>query len=136
MSVDINLEFSKEWMEEYVHMLADPSSTQTTKDFAEEHGISEQALYKWKSRHKDEVAKRVETLRKQYRSDVRSKAWRALSSQLGKGDTPAIKLAFQLLGDLVERSENRTEILTPEDKKARIAALLEKVQKDKEAQEG
>lgn len=127
MSVEKSMEFPKEWMEEYCHAMADPASKITAKAFAESKGMSEQNLYKWKSRHKEEVQRRIETLRKQYRTDIRSKAWKALSGQLDRGDTTAIKLVFQLLGDLVERSEQRVEHMTPEDKRARVKALLDRV---------
>lgn len=129
--VEKDMEFNSAWMDEFCHAMADPSNRITAKQFAIDHNISEQNLYKWKSRHREQVMSRIETLRKQYRTDIRSKAWKALAGQLEKGDTPAIKLAFQMIGDFVEKSEASINYMTPEDKKARIAAMLDKVLADK-----
>lgn len=121
--VERDMEFKTDWMEEYVHMAADPSCHKTAAEFCREKGMSEQNFYKWKSRHREQVNKRIESLRKQYVTDFRSKSWKALSRQLEKGDTPAIKLGFQLTGDLIEKTE-AVNSLTPDEKKARVLAML------------
>lgn len=121
--VERDMEFAVDWMEEYVHMAADPSNHKTAVDFCREKGMSEQNFYKWKSRHREQVNKRIEKLRGQYVTDFRSKSWKALSRQLEKGDTPAIKLGFQLTGDLVEKTE-QVNSLTPDEKKARIVSMF------------
>lgn len=130
---DEELNLKKPWMEAFVEFLADPFTTQTAKSFAEEWNISEQALYKWKSRHKVPLAEAVERARKLYISDVRSSAWKNVTKQMDKGDTAAIKLVFQLTGDLVERTENNVNYMSEADKKERIKALAAKLGKRIEA---
>ena len=49
-----------------------------------------------------------------------------------KKDVNAIKLAFQLTGDLVERTENKHEYMTRTDKMERINNLIKEVNEKKE----
>ena len=124
--------FKLAWQEELAHMVADPFNRKTMKAFCEEKGMSEQNLYKWKSRNKAEFDAAVEILRKRYKSDIRSKAWKALSNKLEIGeDTTAIKLVFQLLGDYSEKQEIQHNYMTPEDKRRKIEALFNRLKGDK-----
>ena len=123
------LDLKKAWMAAYVEFLADPFTTETTKSFAERWEISEQALYKWKSRHKIALCDAIEKARKLYVTDVRSSAWKNVVKQMDKGDTSAIKLVFQLSGDLVERTENSVNYMSEAEKKEKIAALAAKLGK-------
>lgn len=114
------------WHEDLIEYLANPLDKRSFEAFAESIGVSHMTVFRYRKLHRDEISREVESIRKKFLSEGRNKAYKALYAKFDK-DTNAIKLFFQLAGDLIERSENRTEILSPEDKKARIEAALTKL---------
>ena len=54
---------------------------------------------------------------------IRSAAYKSLTKRINRSDN-ALKMALQICGDLVERTESRVEYLTPEQKKEKIHSLL------------
>lgn len=114
------------WHEDLVEYLADPLDKRTFEQFSTDHGISLMTLYRYRKKHRDELSREVESIRRKFLSEFRSKAYKSLYGKIDK-DTNALKLFFQLAGDLIERTENKTEILTPEDKKAKLQAAISKL---------
>ena len=109
------------WHMLYIESQADPFDNRSDKEFCEEFGIEYQNFRNWKTTYRSYIFKEVESIRKNYLNEYRSKGHKALAKKLDK-DTNAIKLLFQLLGDLVEKTESRVE-MSPDDQLRRIAAL-------------
>lgn len=114
------------WHPDVIEYMADPLDKRTYEQFCNDIGISLMTFWRYRTKHRDQITREVEAVRRKFLSEMRSKAYKSLNSKIDK-DVNALKLFFQLAGDLVERVENRTEILTPEDKKARIQAAVEKL---------
>ncbi len=102
-------------------MQADPFDNRTDKEFCEEIGLEYTTLHAWKHKYRSHIFKEVESIRKNYINEYRSKGHKALAKKLDK-DTNAIKLLFQLLGDLVEKTESKVE-MNRDDQLRRITAL-------------
>lgn len=119
---------SEAWNDLYIDLQADPLNQSTNISFCEQVGIHPRTLYAWKAKYRDDISKEVAKRRDKFKSDFRSDLYKALTARM-RGDTAAIKLGFQLLGDLVERSESRVEHMTPADKKAKLKELLSKIGK-------
>jgi transposase-like protein len=114
------------WQEDYIESCADPTDTRKVKDIAEENGVDQSIIYRWRKQFHKEISEEVEKRRSKYKAKMRSKAWKALDTRLAK-DTKAIELMFKLMGDLVERSESKVEYMSPEDKRERVKKLLSQV---------
>ena len=112
-----------QWHDAYIEMLADPSSSQTDKSFCTEHGIHKNTLFNWKKRYRGPLYRDVNRRRVEFTAELRTKAYKSLYNKL-ENDTSALKLAFQLMGDLIERSESKVEYMSREDKIKRIDELL------------
>lgn len=109
-------------------MLANPFDERTFKDFCDQYGFTLMTLWRYRKTFQDELTNEVESRRKKFVSDLRSTAYKSLAQRL-KHDTQALRLFFQVSGDLVERSEVKAEYLTAEDKRAKIARMLEDLAK-------
>lgn len=112
---------SRMWHELYIEMQADPMDSRTDKEFCESLGLEVQTFRNWKCEYRQYIFKEVEARRKNYVNELRSKGHKALAKKLDK-DTNAIKLLFQLLGDLVEKTESKVE-MNHADQLRRILAL-------------
>lgn len=118
------------WYEFYIDFLANPMDNRTVEQFANELNIAYTTIWRYKTKNKDQVNRDVEIRRKKFLTDMRTAAYKSLANKLHK-DTNALKLFFQLAGDLVERTEDVTKDLrSPEEKRAeamRLAAELQKL---------
>lgn len=136
------LVISSFWQQLYVEMLANPNELQTDCAFCDEIKIPISTFKAWKARNRKEIYNEVQKSRTQYINELRANAWKHLADKMKK-DVNAIKLAFQLTGDLVERTENKHEYMTRQDKIDRVNNLLKEANerkktwdKVKEAQSG
>lgn len=111
------------WHSLYIELLSNPNDHRTDKQFCEETKIHTNTLCVWKREYRLLIYAEAQKRRQAYLNELRATAWKALASKMDK-DTNAIKLAFQLTGDLVERSESRIEHLSQTDKINRINSLL------------
>lgn len=111
------------WHELYIELLANPNDHRTDKEFCEEIVIATSTLQTWKKAHRLEIFEEVQKRRNHYFNELRSLAWKELTAKMKK-DLNAVKLAFQLTGDLVERTESKVENMNYHDKIDRINALL------------
>lgn len=118
------------WKELFLDYMANPMDVRTEVEFCKENAISRVTLWRWKKANHEEVFKEVQRRRKIYTAELRAVASKALVKKLGT-DTNAIKLAFQLMGDLVEKTESRVEHMSHEDKVRRINDLLSKIEAKK-----
>ena len=128
------LNINKTWKELYIEMQASPLEEITDKAFAEKYQVNYNTLSNWKQDHRKEIFDEVDRRRKDFLKQVRAVAFKSLIKKLDK-DTNALKLFFQLSGDLVERTENRTEIMRPEDLKRGISEMLREIESKKKAWE-
>lgn len=111
------------WHELYYDKEADPTDKRTDKQFCEELGLNPGSFATWKHKFRTFIYREVEARRKTFRNEMRTLGYKALMRKLETGDTNAIKLHFQLLGDLVEKIETKTENMNDADKKRRIESL-------------
>ena len=109
------------WHLLYIESQADPFDNRSDVEFCDSLGLEYSTFSTWKHKYRAYIFKEVEAIRKNYINEYRSKGHKALAKKLDK-DTNAIKLLFQLLGDLVEKTESRVE-MSPDDQLRRIAAL-------------
>lgn len=121
----------KTWHDLYIELCADPFDHRTDKEFYESIGLEKSTFCAWKAKYRPYIFREVEARRKNYINEYRSKGHKALAKKLDK-DTNAIKLLFQLLGDLVEKTESRVE-MSHDDKIRRLNALLHTTGKRQEA---
>lgn len=120
---------ARHWHSLYIEMQADPYDRRTDKQFCEELQLPYDTFMNWKRKYRPFIFREVEAIRKTYRNEVRALAHKALTKKVEEKDTNALKLLFQLLGDLVEKSEVKTEILNDADKIRRLESLRETNQK-------
>ena len=120
---------NKFWNELYVEMLSNPDDHRTDVQFCKDVDISRDTLWKWKCKHRLSIYQEVQKRRNQYIQNFRNTLQRALAKKVELGDTNAIKLGFQVIGDLVEKSEHRFDGMEKTDKEKRIQALLTEIAK-------
>ena len=127
MADEIKPSIDKYWHELYIESQADPLNQDTDVQFCASINLEIQTFRNWKSKYRTYIFKEVEVRRKTYVNELRSKGHKALAKKLDK-DTNAIKLLFQLLGDLVEKTESRVE-LGHDDQIRRIQSLRDSIGK-------
>lgn len=110
------------WHQMYIESQADPTDHRTDKQFCEDAVLDYYAFCSWKKKYRPFIFREVEALRRNYRNEQRSRIYKALDKKLDT-DTNAIKLLAQLLGDLVEKTEVKTENMDDADKIRRLKAL-------------
>lgn len=112
------------WHELYIALQADPTDHRSDKKFCEDIALEYQTLASWKKKFRSFIFREVEARRRNHSNELRAMMYKALAKKLDK-DTNAIKLLAQLLGDLVEKTEVKTESMNDADKVRRIKALSE-----------
>lgn len=112
------------WHGLYIEMQADPTTSQTDTDFCKEIALDYSTFRAWKVKYRNFIYREVEARRRNYKNEMRSRIYKALNKKLDS-DTNAIKLLAQLLGDLVEKTEVKTENMNDGDKIRRIKSLTE-----------
>ena len=97
---------------QYMAMLADPTKKRSQKQIAGELGVSTRTLQRWQRKEGfwDIVDKSVKTVSDQALSSV----WSALINKAVDGDVSAIRLYFQLRGELVEKRQEKLTVSAPE----------------------
>ena len=123
----------RHWHELYIEKESDPYDVRNDKQFCEDNQLNYNSFCSWKGKYRTFIYREVEQRRKQYRNEHRSIGYKALMKKLLSGDTNAIKLHFQLLGDLVEKQEVKTENMSDADKIRRLQSLREEVLQREEA---
>ncbi len=111
------------WHNLYIESQANPTDHRSDKQFCEDIALDYYAFSSWKHKYRPFIYREVEAIRKNYRNELRSRIYKALDKKLDS-DTNAIKLLAQLMGDLVEKTEVKTENMNDQDKVRRIASLL------------
>lgn len=112
-----------DYYEALVEWLGNPMDDRTQKKFAEDVGVDDSTILKYRRLHDDDIQTAISQARKRYINILRVAAYKSLFKRINKSDN-AVKMALQIAGDLVERTESRVEYLTPEQKKEKIHALL------------
>jgi len=112
------------WHELYIEIQSDPTDTRNDREFCEELVLEYSTFRNWKTKYRSFIFREVEARRKNFRNEMRAKIYKSLVKKMDT-DTNAIKLLAQLLGDLVEKSEIKTESMNDADKIRRIKSLRE-----------
>lgn len=112
------------WHTLYIEMQSDPTVSQNDTDFCKEIALDYSTFRAWKVKYRNYIYREVEARRRNYKNEMRSKIYKALMKKMDS-DTNAIKLLAQLMGDLVEKTEVKTENMNDGDKVRRIKALSE-----------
>ena len=123
--------FKEPWHLAWIEKCADPTDHRTQKEFCESYGLKPSTLSSWIHREPTAINYEIDKRRKEYVTQIRQKAWKALDKKLDKGSDKAIELCFKLLGDFVERSEQKIDYMRPEDKIERIKELLSRITDEK-----
>ena len=117
---------TRPWTEAVVEYHANPLESRSVKDFVGTLGIHVDTYYKFMRVNKEAVYKEADRRRKKATGAVRATAWRKLVARFDKSDK-ALEMFFKMSGDLVERSEQRVEYTTPEQKRDRVKKLLDEL---------
>lgn len=123
----------KYWNDLYIELLANPLDKRTDKQFCEETGITVSALQQWKARYRKSIFAEVDKRRREFINELRAQAFKDLANKMGK-DSNALKMALQITGDLVEKTESKVE-MNYADKLRRIRTLQESIKSRKKAWE-
>lgn len=123
------------WHSEFIEYLADPQDKRTYAEFAESVGVAYITLWRYRQKWLDRINREVEAARRQYVSNLRSRAYKSLAQKL-EHDTNALKLFFQLSGDLVERVENKVDMMTRDEKESKAREILEQLSKRMKENDG
>lgn len=129
------MNIDKSWKDVYIEMLSNPLENMNDTRFCETYNVNHDSFRHWKYVNRQQIFDEVDRRRKNYLKQLRATAYKSLMSKLDK-DTNALKLFFQLSGDLIERTENRTEVMTQEDLKRGISKMLEEISTKQKAWEG
>ena len=122
------------WHEAYLEMCADPTDHRTLRQFAMDNKIDPGNLSRWRKANRNAIAYEVDRRRKEYVSEIRTMAWKALEKRMAKGSDKSIENCFKLIGDMVEKSKTEIDYRTPEDKRERVNQLLKDVLAKKASQ--
>jgi len=110
-------------MQLVVDYLANPLDNRTVKQFSEESSISESTYYRFRKDNFQAIGTAVNDARAKFMPLLRATAYKHLSTRLARSDA-ALKLFFQLAGDLVERTESKFTMMTPDEKRKQIQDLM------------
>jgi hypothetical protein len=122
---------NRTWHELYIEMQSDPFDIRTDGQFCAEIALDVSTFRNWKCKYRKFIFAEVEKRRNEHRSELRTKGYKALTNKLDK-DTNAVKLLFQLLGDLVEKTETKME-MSDADKIRRVHTLMGSISKKRQA---
>ena len=114
------------WMEAFIEKEADPFNEVMIKDFCAQYKITYSHLHDWRKKNRQKIAMEVDKRRKEYITEIRSMAWKETAKRMKKSDK-VLEMAFKLIGDMIERREERVEHLTPEDKREKVKRMLEEI---------
>lgn len=111
------------YFDNLVAFLADPADERTIKQFAEDNGIHPDTVHLFKRKHSEVLYKAVDSVRAQYKPQIKIAAYKRLFKQLNKTDF-ALKLAFQVVDELTEKQEVTTSFKSPEEKLQQAQELI------------
>lgn len=116
------------WQEAYLEFLADPTENRTQAQFLNEWGISQSALYVWKTKNHDFVYTEADKRRSQYTAKLREAAFKALAKRLEKSDK-AIEMALTITGDLENKptTELNLQFMDPNEKREKAWEIIQKL---------
>ena len=110
----------------YIETLADPAERRTQEDIARELNVTRAALYKWRSLEGfwSEVNKLIQDGTEQRMPRI----WKSLLDKGLEGSVSAMRLLFQLRGELIDKHEVKADLETEDRKRDEILnKLLEKL---------
>lgn len=113
------------YFENLVKFMADPTDTRSIQDFAKDNDIDYTTVYQYKRRHPEILEQAVSSIRSQYIMKLADPALRAVFANINKNHLDR-KLALQLAGLLIERSEVK-QTISAEEKREKAKALMAKL---------
>lgn len=119
------------WHELYLELQSNPLDQRTDIVFCEENKIAQCTLSVWKRKNRKEIYDEVQRRRGQYVNEMRAIGYKHLNRMCVK-DINAVKLLFQLCGDLVEKTHNTVEYMSRQDRIDRVNSLLRDAQSKSE----
>lgn len=121
----------------YIEILADPREKRTQEEVAKEFNVTRAALYKW--RKLEGFWNEVEKLRRDTTNLRMSRVWHALLNKCEEGNVAAMRLLFQLRGELVDKHEQKLDFVDmeqqAEEAKKKILEQLDRAEKNIRARE-
>ena len=114
------------WQDALIEYLSNPMDERTVKDFCDEYKLDKLHYYRFLKYHKDKIYPEVDKRRKKFWGEMRIKAYKALVKRLEKSDK-ALQMFFEMSGDYTPKTEQKVEYSTPEQKRDKIKAMLEKL---------
>jgi AcrR family transcriptional regulator len=89
-------------------LLTDPDNRMTYQQIAEEVGVSERTLYRW--REKEDFAQLIEELSDRIMKTFVSEVDKAVMKSVKNGSVKAMELAYKRSGKLVDKKEISSEV--------------------------
>ena len=112
------------WHELYLELQSNPLDNRTDIEFCAENKLSNSALTVWKRENRKAIYDEVQKRRGQYINEMRAIGYKHLNRMCQK-DINAVKLLFQLTGDLVEQTKTTHEFMSRQDRIDRVKHLME-----------
>ncbi len=116
----------KLWQETIIDYLSNPFDLTPVAKFCRETGIPPSSYYDYLKNNRVEIFAEAAKRRKDYMNEMRVRAYKALGNRMKISDR-SLQMVLEMTGDYTPKSETRIEYTSPEEKKARIKALLEKI---------
>lgn len=107
---------------------ANSLDSRSIDSFCEDINISKGTYYSYQKRFGDRLKSLIIARRRELESSIDDHVHKALIKRIGRSDA-AIKIYYQLRGLLDERPTTVVNMMTPEQKKEKIAELMEKLSK-------
>jgi predicted transcriptional regulator len=89
-------------------LMADPDAGLTNKEIAEQVGVTDRTIYRWKE--DEEFVELVNYLADRYMDSFLSEVYGQLQKAVKKGSVKAIELALKRSGKLIERREVTSDV--------------------------
>jgi DNA-binding XRE family transcriptional regulator len=105
-----NVDFSKFSSEQLAvaRMITDPDCRMTNAQIAEEVGISERTIYRW--REKEDYSELLESLSDRIMKTFISEVDKAVMKSVKSGSVKAMELAYKRSGKLVDKKEVTSDV--------------------------
>lgn len=116
----------KLWQETIIDYLSNPFDLTPASKFCKETGIPPSSYYDYLKNNRAEIFEEASKRRKQYMNEMRVRAYKALGNRMKVSDK-SLQMVLEMTGDYVPKSEQKIEYTSPEEKRARMKALLEKI---------
>lgn len=126
----VEIMINEPWHEAYVDYLADPHDRRTQGQWIDDNQVNERTFFRWKAKFREQIYAEANRKLNSRKTELKIKGWKKLEQLMDENGSTALKaleLFFKLNGELIDRVESKSEILTPEDKKQKLAEALSRI---------